>query len=172
MHFVVSKDIGKLIAQLMADGEFDSPTSVVEFSLFVQQKILRPYYECRAIVDAELARGAKSGPGQALENPSKLTSTPLMRVIATPAAKSDLVHIWSDCHSRSSKEQAERYIVLLSSQLIVLSDFPNLGCLWRGDHVGVRVLLLGEYGIFYYPVPDGIEILRILPSTMHNSPVQ
>ena len=172
MKFTMNKAVELLIAERMINEGFATPAAVVEFALFAQCDSLRPFFETRSTVDAALLAGGSSGPAKPLEQPDSLRTRPPTRILATPAARSDLIDIWNTLGTRQTLNEAERYVILLSSQLVVLAAFPDLGTQWRGRQLGIRVFRLGEFGIFFHPVLGGIEILRMLPLTMNIPPVQ
>jgi toxin ParE1/3/4 len=43
-----------------------------------------------------------------------------------------------------------------------LAHNPYLGREWKDLGMGLRSFPVGSYIVFYYPLPDGIDVLRVL----------
>jgi len=76
-------------------------------------------------------------------------------------AESDLQDIW-DYVSADSVERADRLIENIRAKAAVLAEFPRMGRPRDDLLPGLRSLPFGDYVIFYWPVPDGIQVLRVL----------
>ncbi len=62
-----------------------------------------------------------------------------------------------------SFEMAERFLQKITEKFKLLAKFPQIG---RGRdelYLGLRSLPLEEYLIFYRLVPEGIEVMRVMP---------
>jgi toxin ParE1/3/4 len=82
-------------------------------------------------------------------------------IVKLPRAKSDLVEIW-DYIADDSEARADAFIETVDGKLRVLAARPNIGRLRDGLATGLRSFPVGRYVIFYRPIPEGIEIVRVL----------
>jgi toxin ParE1/3/4 len=84
-------------------------------------------------------------------------------VIKRPRAKSDLVEIW-DYIADDSEARADAFIDRIDQKFRTLTQRPGIGRL-RGElAVGLRSFPVGRYVIFYRPLSNGVEIVRVLHS--------
>lgn len=80
-----------------------------------------------------------------------------------PRARNDLLGIAADIATRSgSVEVADRFIDRINSRCNLQATCPLIGELRPDLAPDVRQCLVGFYLIFYRPVNDGIEVLRVL----------
>lgn len=82
-------------------------------------------------------------------------------ILVTPFAQEDLGDIW-DYASESSVERADRLLDLIYEKCQRLAEYPEMG---RARHellVNLRSFTVKNYVIFYQPITDGIEVLRVL----------
>ena len=83
------------------------------------------------------------------------------RVLRTVQSRTDFDEIW-DFIAEDSVTAADRLIRLLEETIYLLAGSPRLGRerpeLWPE----VRSFPVGNYVIFYRPLPDGITLLRVL----------
>ena len=163
MHYRLNKWVEMLIEESVAGGEFASTNEAIEFAVFSQQPAFTPLFRNSRAIDHELERGRASGTPTPFEQPDRLSEPLPTRILARPAARADLAHVWNQLGRAVTPVAARQYALILSSQLVVLASFPSLGTQWRGNTPSVRLLLLGNFAIFYHPLPDGVELLRILP---------
>jgi toxin ParE1/3/4 len=85
------------------------------------------------------------------------------RVLRRPQAGADIAEIW-DFIAEDSLEQADRWVDRLDEKLQLLAGQPLMG---RGRPelaAGLRSMPFGRYVIFYLPLGDGIDVVRILHS--------
>ncbi len=82
-------------------------------------------------------------------------------IIRTPQANLDLLEIW-DYISEASEERADRVLDGINERCRMLAVFPQAGRERNDLIVGLRSLIVGNYVIFYQPIDDGIEVLRVL----------
>jgi toxin ParE1/3/4 len=73
----------------------------------------------------------------------------------------DLDQIWSYI-ARDTIEQADRFLDKIQAKLEMLARQPLIG--ESRDDLGrnVREAPIGNYVIFYRPIPDGVEVVRVL----------
>jgi toxin ParE1/3/4 len=77
------------------------------------------------------------------------------------AAKDDLSDTWSYI-AENSAAAADRVTAGLVEMFSTLAAFPAMGR--RRDELGsaLRSFVVGSYLIFYQPVEDGIEVIRVI----------
>jgi len=82
-------------------------------------------------------------------------------VLVTPLARQDLSDIW-DYLAENSVERADKLLALIHKKCLALAEFPEMG---RARHellVNLHSFAVRNYVIFYQPISDGIEVLRVL----------
>jgi toxin ParE1/3/4 len=77
------------------------------------------------------------------------------------AARQDQFEIWLHV-AEDNEGAADRLIEEIDAKVRLLARLPELGRTRPEISKEVRHFPVGNYLIFYRPVPDGIEILRIL----------
>lgn len=85
------------------------------------------------------------------------------RVVKRPLAFSDLAEIWSFIADDSEK-QADLFVDTLEEKLALLATQPRMGRMRPELGDGLCSFPVKRYVVFYRPLPDGIEILRVLHS--------
>ncbi len=83
------------------------------------------------------------------------------RVLKRPEAESDLDEIWWYI-AQDSPDHADRFLDRLQERFLALADFPKMGISRDDIQAGLRSQPVGNYLIFYFPLADGIEIVRVL----------
>lgn len=92
-----------------------------------------------------------------------------MTVYKRPFAFADLAEIWSFI-ADDSEAQADRFLALMDAKLNLLATQPRMGRL-RDDLIPeLRSFPLGRYVVYFFPVPDGIDIVRVLHSARDIGP--
>lgn len=87
----------------------------------------------------------------------------MARVLRRPQAAEDIAEIW-DYIADDSLAAADRFVDQLDEQFGLLATQPQIGRA-RGELApDVRSFPFGRYVIFYLPLADGIEVVRILHS--------
>jgi len=76
-------------------------------------------------------------------------------------AKIDLAEIW-DYIADDSEDRADSFIDSIDRKFRILADQPNIGRMRDELVEGLRSFPIGRYIIFYRPLPDGIEVIRVL----------
>jgi toxin ParE1/3/4 len=82
-------------------------------------------------------------------------------ILVTPLAQEDLGDIWAYA-SESDVERADWLLDLIYETCQRLAEYPEMG---RARHellVNLRSFTVKNYVIFYQPIADGIEVLRVL----------
>ena len=83
-------------------------------------------------------------------------------------ARRDLVDIFYHYARNGSVTTARRFLAETEATLHRLAGMPGLGTLYEPSepaYAGLRYFLVSRfrmYVIFYRPIPDGIEVLRVL----------
>lgn len=87
----------------------------------------------------------------------------MARVIRRPLAAADILDIW-DYIAEDSLDQADRWIDKLDEKFKLISAQPLLGRARDELLTDLRSFPFGRYVIFYTPVDDGIDVVRVLHS--------
>lgn len=61
--------------------------------------------------------------------------------------------------------EADRWVDRLDDKLVLWATQPMMGCSRDELAPGVRSLAFGRYVVFYEPLPDGIDVVRVLHGT-------
>ncbi len=84
-----------------------------------------------------------------------------MDIKLSPLAREDLGDIWHYI-ALDNEEKATELVVALQKRIQELSDFPSLGVHRKWLKKDERMLIVGNYNIFYRTKREFILILRIL----------
>lgn len=88
----------------------------------------------------------------------------IFRVILRPQAKRDLRKIWLKI-ARENLSAADRFLAKIDGRVLSLTEFPERGAV-RNDvsdvSDGLRMLIEGNYLIFYRTKTRNVEILRVV----------
>jgi toxin ParE1/3/4 len=82
-------------------------------------------------------------------------------IIKRPSARTDLIEIWDNI-ADDSEARADKFIDDLDRKFQVLARKPNLGRLRDELAKDLRGFPFGRYIIFFLPLADGIELVRVL----------
>lgn len=82
-------------------------------------------------------------------------------VIRTPEAEADLIEIWLYI-GRNNPSAADRTMGSIERTTNLIADFPLMGAAHPELAPELRSFLAGNYVIYYRPVENGIEIVRVL----------
>jgi toxin ParE1/3/4 len=85
----------------------------------------------------------------------------MARVTRRPEAEADILEIWMYIADDSVVE-ADRWIDRLDESLALWATQPKMGRARDELSPGVRSLPFGRYVVFFEPLPDGIDVVRIL----------
>lgn len=83
------------------------------------------------------------------------------RVLKRPQAEADLEEIWWYI-AQDSPQNADRFLDRINEKCLVLSEFPQMGVAQDDLKPNLRSFSVGNYLIFYFPIEDGIDIVRVL----------
>jgi toxin ParE1/3/4 len=85
----------------------------------------------------------------------------MAQLLKRPAASADLEDIWWYV-AQDSPAAADRLLDRIQEKLLSLSQFPHMGAS-RDDLIPrLRSFSVSNYLIFYFPLEDGIEVIRVL----------
>ena len=87
----------------------------------------------------------------------------MARVTRRPLAAADILDIW-DHIAEDSLDQADRWIDKLDEKFGILTTQPLMGRAREELAADLRSFPFGRYVIFYMPVQDGIDVVRVLHS--------
>jgi len=87
----------------------------------------------------------------------------MARVTRRPLAAADILDIW-DHIAEDSLDQADRWIDKLDEKFGILATQPLMGRAREELAADPRSFPFGRYVIFYMPVQDGIDVVRVLHS--------
>jgi len=65
-------------------------------------------------------------------------------------------------HSPRQSDNADRFIDKIEERCQALAQFPHMGVSREELGHDLRSLAVGNYLIFYLPIDDGIEVVRVL----------
>ena len=83
------------------------------------------------------------------------------RVARRPLAEADILEIW-DYIADDSLAAADRWVDRLDEQFRMLAAQPMMGSAREELAPGVRSFPFGRYVVFYMPLNDGIDVVRVL----------
>jgi toxin ParE1/3/4 len=82
-------------------------------------------------------------------------------ILKKPLAQADLLDIWNFI-ANDSFEKADRLLKKIDNQLKILASNPGMGKKRDSLAPNLRSFPVGNYLIFYCPINQGIEVIRIL----------
>ncbi len=85
------------------------------------------------------------------------------QVTRRPLAETDILEIW-DYIADDSLAAADRWVDQVDKQFRVLATQPMMGRARDELAPGVRSFPFGRYVVFYVPLDDGIDVVRVLHS--------
>lgn len=86
------------------------------------------------------------------------------RVTLRPQAEIDILEIWTFI-ADDSVIAADRWIDELHDRLALWSSQPKMGTARDELGPGIRSLPTGRYVVFFEPLADGIDVIRVLHSS-------
>lgn len=97
--------------------------------------------------------------------------TPLSRVVRSRAARLDLVDVWTYV-AGVDPAAADRLLDRVLAKLEMLADNPGVGSPRSELATNLRSLSVRPYLLFYRPLTDGIELVRVLHGARDLSAVE
>ncbi len=86
----------------------------------------------------------------------------MSEIFKRPLAEADLDDIWDYIEEHSSQEQAEDFLRKLGTKIETLARSPYIGRSRDELLPGLRSFPFKDYLIFYVPLANGIEVVRVL----------
>jgi len=83
------------------------------------------------------------------------------RILIRPRAHGDLLEIWAYI-AEDSDAQADAFIATIDRKFEMLAKRPLTGRPRDELHTALRSSPVGRYIVFYLPLRDGIEVVRVL----------
>lgn len=80
----------------------------------------------------------------------------------SPEARADLKSIWRYVARKASERTADRLLDHITAAAAILADHPHSGTPRPELQPGIRSRPVGNYVLFYRPVPGGVELVRVL----------
>ena len=88
----------------------------------------------------------------------------MARVLRRPRAAEDIAAVW-DFIADDNPDAADHWVDQLDTQLRLLATQPLMGRARDELAPGIRSFPFGRYLVFYLPVGDGIDVVRVLHGT-------
>ncbi len=88
----------------------------------------------------------------------------MAQVARRPLAATDILEIW-DYIAEDSLDEADLWVDRLDEKLGLLATQPLMGRARNELAAGLRSFPFGRYVIFYVPLADGIDVVRVLHSS-------
>jgi toxin ParE1/3/4 len=82
-------------------------------------------------------------------------------VVVRPRASADLAEIWAYI-AEDSVKHADKFAAVIDDHFRALARRPHAGRSRPALAPGLRSFPVGQYVIFYVPLPKGVEIVRVL----------
>jgi toxin ParE1/3/4 len=83
------------------------------------------------------------------------------RLLKRPEAESDLDEIWWTI-AQDSPNNADKFLDRIQTSCLRLADFPQMGTSRNQLKAGLRSQPVGHYLVFYFPLEDGVDMVRVL----------
>ncbi len=85
----------------------------------------------------------------------------MVRIFKRPEAETDLEDIWWYI-AQNNLLDADKFLDRLQEKLLKLAEFPQMSTSRDALRPSLRSFSVGNYLVFYFPLGDGIDIVRIL----------
>ena len=82
-------------------------------------------------------------------------------ILKRPEAQNDLDEIWWFI-AQDSPDNADKFLDRIQDSCLTLADFPKMGVSRNEIKNSLRSHPISNYLIFYFPIEDGIDIIRII----------
>jgi len=84
------------------------------------------------------------------------------QVLKRPQAETDLDEIWWYI-AQDNPDNEDRFLDKIEERCQALAQFSRMGISLEELMSALRSLSVGNYLIFYLPIEDSIEVVRVLP---------
>ena len=85
----------------------------------------------------------------------------MSHLLIRPEAKVDLDDIWFYI-AQDSPNNADRFLNQIQETSLSLANFPHMGTIRNELKANLRSHPIGNYLIFYFPLENGIDIVRVI----------
>jgi toxin ParE1/3/4 len=85
----------------------------------------------------------------------------MSRLLIRPEAKVDLDDIWFYI-AQDNPNNADRFLNQIQETSLSLANYPQMGTVRNELKADLRSHTIGNYLIFYFPLENGIDIVRVL----------
>ena len=85
----------------------------------------------------------------------------MTQVIQSPEAEADLIEIW-EYIAQYNEEAADKLIDTINQKAILLANSPYMGQVRSELQPSIRSFPVEKYVLFYRPIENGIELVRII----------
>jgi toxin ParE1/3/4 len=85
----------------------------------------------------------------------------MVRLLKRPEAENDLDDIWFYI-AQDNPQEADRFLDRIQATLLTLVEFPHMGTSRDELKPDLCSFSMGNYLIFYFPLEDGIDVVRVL----------
>jgi toxin ParE1/3/4 len=85
----------------------------------------------------------------------------MSRILRRPQAELDLLEI-AIYIGQDDADASDRFIDRMTEQLALLASHPDMGRLRPEIAPRIRSFPVGRFVVFYEPLPDGIDVIRVL----------
>lgn len=86
----------------------------------------------------------------------------MLRIIRRERARRDLSRLWNYIAEASSEERADDFLRRIVNTFGTLATSPGIGRVRDDLKPGLRSHPVGRYVIYYFPLDDGIRVVRVL----------
>ena len=83
-------------------------------------------------------------------------------VLKSVRARKDLGEIWLHVADEVSPETADRLLSRIEASAELLASMPRMGRPRDQLREGLRSWPVGDYQLLYFPLPNGIRIIRVI----------
>lgn len=88
--------------------------------------------------------------------------------VVSPDAKQDLDDIW-EYYAEKDLAYAKKLLTEIAKKFVLLLQYPEMGRERNDLILNMRSFAVKDYLIFYSPIDDGIEILRVVKASRNLS---
>lgn len=85
----------------------------------------------------------------------------MARITRRPEAEADVIDIWGFI-AEDSIAEADRWVDRLDERVQLWATQPMIGRVREELAPGLRSMAFGRYVVFFAPIHDGIDIVRVL----------
>ena len=86
----------------------------------------------------------------------------MARIVSRPEAQADILELWDYIAASSGDTRADQFIDRIRGAMNTLAENPGIGRPRDELRDGLRSHPVGRYLIFYSPIPNGVEIVRVV----------